>query len=141
MRLSTLCLSVVLALASCAPEPEPATDTLAQSEQSASLKLYVFDCGRLRINDEQFDAFGYGLTSAETDVRDFITPCYVIEHERGRLLWDGGLASATADVKGWQDGVGGFQLRLVLGLVPVLTHHSVLRGIVQQQPKFLRTDP
>ncbi len=113
MRLSTLCLSVLLALGSCAPETEPeqAADTLAQSEQSASLKLYVFDCGRLRLNDEQLDAFGYGLTSAETDVRDFITPCYVIEHERGRLLWDGGLASATADVKGWQD-EGGFQIRL-----------------------------
>ncbi len=113
MRLSTLCLSVLLALASCAPEtePEPAAEAPAGGEESASLKLYVFDCGRLRFDDEQLDAFDFGFTSAETDVRDLIIPCYVIEHDRGRLLWDGGLASATADAEGWQD-ADGMQMRL-----------------------------
>jgi glyoxylase-like metal-dependent hydrolase (beta-lactamase superfamily II) len=31
-----------------------------------------------------------------------IVPCYVVEHGRGLLLWDGGLPSKTADVDGWQ---------------------------------------
>lgn len=75
------------------------------------MKLYVFDCGRVRFNDEQLDAFDFGFTAAETDVRELIVPCYVIEHDRGRLLWDGGLASATADTEGRQD-ADGLQIRL-----------------------------
>jgi len=75
------------------------------------LKLYVFDCGRVRFDDEQLDAFDFGLTSEETDVRVLIASCYVVEHERGLLLWDGGLPLATADTEGWQD-ADGKELRL-----------------------------
>ena len=113
MRLSTLSLSLVLALASCAAdtEREPAAETQTETEGPASLKLYVFDCGRMRFDDETFDALDFGFTSAETDVRELVVPCYVIEHERGRLLWDGGLASEIADAESWQD-AGGMQMRL-----------------------------
>ncbi len=52
----------------------------------------------------------FSVAKHETEVRDLITPCYVIQHEKGRLLWDGGLASAMADVEGWQG--EGIQLRL-----------------------------
>jgi hypothetical protein len=48
--------------------------------QQASLRLYVFDCGRIRLADTSIEMFG--LTTAETDVRELIVPCYVIEHER-----------------------------------------------------------
>ena len=75
------------------------------------MKLYVFDCGRIRYDDEQFDAIDFGFTSAETEVRELIVPCYVIEHGRGRLLWDGGLPSETADAEGSQD-ANGIQMRL-----------------------------
>jgi len=61
------------------------------------LKLYVFDCGRIRYEDEVIDALDFGFTSAETDVRELIVPCYVVEHESGRLLWDAGLARSTVD--------------------------------------------
>jgi glyoxylase-like metal-dependent hydrolase (beta-lactamase superfamily II) len=44
----------------------------------------------------------FSVSDDETDVRDLIVPCYVVEHEKGRLLWDGGLPSRTADVEGWQ---------------------------------------
>ena len=103
---------VLLALASCAPESEPesASESAAEAEAPA-LKLYVFDCGRVRFDDEQLDAFDFGLTSDETDVRELIAPCYVVEHERGRLLWEGGLPLATAETEGWQD-ADGKQLRL-----------------------------
>jgi len=113
MRLSTLCLPVLLALASCASEAElePAAETPAEVGESSSLKLYVFDCGHIRFDDEQLDAFDFGFTAAETDVRELIVPCYVIEHDRGRLLWDGGLPSATADTEGWQETFG-LQVRL-----------------------------
>jgi hypothetical protein len=104
---------VLLALASCSPEiePEPAAETSAEVGESSSLKLYVFDCGRVRFNDEQLDAVDFGFTAAETDVRELIVPCYVIEHDRGRMLWDGGLPSATADTEGWQN-ADGMEIRL-----------------------------
>ena len=73
-------------------------DVPANVVAGANLKLYVFDCGMIRL--ESLD--GFSIADDETDVRDLIIPCYVIEHENGRLLWDGGLASSTADVDDWQ---------------------------------------
>lgn len=113
MQRSALCLSVFLLLGSCAPQGErdPSADTPAEGEGAASLKLYVFDCGRMRFDDEQLDALDFGFTSADTDVRELIVPCYVIEHERGRLLWDGGLAPEKVEAETPQDG-GGIQMSL-----------------------------
>lgn len=70
----------------------------ANAVADASLKLYVFDCGMIRLGDLQ----GFSIADDETEVRDLSVPCYVIEHENGRLLWDGGLASKKADIEGWQ---------------------------------------
>jgi len=81
---------VTLILYGCAGESAP-------SPQSA-LKLYVFDCGMIRLPDLAH----FSIADDETDIRDVIVPCYVIEHEKGRLLWDGGLPSSYADVDGWQ---------------------------------------
>jgi glyoxylase-like metal-dependent hydrolase (beta-lactamase superfamily II) len=67
-------------------------------EMLVDLKLYVFDCGMIRLESVE----DFSVTNDETDVRDLSVPCYVIEHEKGRLLWDGGLPSATADTDGWQ---------------------------------------
>ncbi len=53
----------------------------------AAPRLYVFDCGLL--NFEDISAFS--VSNDETDVRQMFVPCYLIEHESGRLLWDSGL--------------------------------------------------
>jgi len=74
-----------------------AGDTGEHASKS-SLKLYVFDCGMIRLTSIE----AFSVSEDETDVRDMIVPCYIIEHEKGRLLWDGGLASATAENEGWQ---------------------------------------
>ncbi len=55
--------------------------------EKAGPKLYIFDCGSLTFNDVS----SFGLTNDETDVREMFVPCYLIEHEQGRLLWDAGL--------------------------------------------------
>ncbi len=73
-------------------------DVSAEAETKSALKLYVFDCGMLRF--ESIESFS--ISDDETEIRDLIVPCYVVEHEDGRLLWEGGLPSATADVDGWQ---------------------------------------
>ena len=74
------------------------SDDPAKTDTDSSLKLYVFDCGTIRLGSLD----GFSIADDETDVRDLSVPCYIIEHEKGRLLWDGGLASSTADVDGWQ---------------------------------------
>lgn len=81
----------------------------AGSEPAAGeLRLYVFDCGRIQLQSVKM----FGLADDETDVRELAVPCYVIEHPRGRMLWDGGLPSAIATTPGWQQDGGGGATRL-----------------------------
>ena len=69
------------------------------SHAQSPLKLYVFDCGRL-----QFESVAaFGVQDEETDVRELIVPCYMIEHEKGRLLWNAGMPPALAETEGWQE--------------------------------------
>ena len=65
----------------------------------SSLKLYLFDCGHLRFES----LAGFSIADDETDVREGIVPCYVVDHPDGRMLWEGGLSSAVAEADGWQD--------------------------------------
>jgi len=78
------------------------------AQAQSSPRLYVFDCGRLSFAD----VAAFGLTNDDTDVREMIVPCYMIEHAQGRLLWDGGLPSAVAEQDGWvyNDAGGGQKL-------------------------------
>ncbi len=78
-------------------------DSFAQSP----LRLYLFDCGRIQFNSITM----FGIQDDETDVRELVAPCYVIEHEKGRLLWDGGLPSPLAETEGWRE-QGGARARL-----------------------------
>ncbi len=57
------------------------------SASTADVKLYVFDCGRISFDDVSM----FSLSNEETDVRQLFVPCYLIEHNAGRLLWDAGL--------------------------------------------------
>jgi N-acyl homoserine lactone hydrolase len=85
-------LCLFLLIGGCGGGDMPSQDTLTD------LKLYVFDCGMLRLENIE----DFSVANDETEVRDLAVPCYVIEHEKGRLLWDGGLPSATAAADGWQ---------------------------------------
>lgn len=76
-------------------------------EPDSMLRLYTFDCGRIHFDDVS----PFGLSGEETDIRELAAPCYMIEHSRGRLLWDGGLVSSLADTPGWQ-GEGNMTSRL-----------------------------
>ena len=74
--------------------------TPAPSSQAApepTLKLYVFNCGHIRF--DTLERFSIG--NDETDVRELIVPCYVVDHPAGRMLWDGGLPSSMAETAGW----------------------------------------
>jgi glyoxylase-like metal-dependent hydrolase (beta-lactamase superfamily II) len=80
-------------------------NTLVQPDE---LRLYVFNCGQFRMNS----VAAFGLSDEETDVRELVVPCYVIEHPKGTLLWDGGLPSATAATPGWSPEIQGSSVRL-----------------------------
>ena len=57
-----------------------------------SPKLYLFDCGSLAVPD----VTEFGLKPDETPVRELFVPCYLIEHDKGKLLWDTGLPLGAA---------------------------------------------
>ena len=78
-------LLLMLSLAGCRSSPD----------NSALLKLYTFDCGRLSYDSIEL----LGFADHETDVRDLAVPCFVVEHELGRLLWEGGLPSSLAETE------------------------------------------
>ena len=56
-------------------------------------KLHVFDCGLLNLDSLEI----FNLGENESSVRQLFVPCYLIAHEKGRLIWDGGLPKAVAD--------------------------------------------
>ncbi len=96
-----------LALLACGGESAAVDSVSEVAEEVSSLRLYLFDCGRIRLPSVE----GFGLTDEETGVRELAVPCYMVEHELGRLLWDGGLPSTVAAAGDWVD-QGAMQLRL-----------------------------
>lgn len=98
IRLSARCIGVVAflsALVSCrGTEP--------------IVRLYAFDCGVMRLSSIEH----FNIGENETAVRDLAVPCYVIQHRRGTLLWDGGLPSERAAQSGWQEVAPGYFERL-----------------------------
>lgn len=74
----------------------------AAQPAAAGPKLYIFDCGYIAFND----ITAFGLSNDDTDVREMFVPCYLIEHEKGTLFWDGGLPLAWAGQPGNTDEQG-----------------------------------
>jgi glyoxylase-like metal-dependent hydrolase (beta-lactamase superfamily II) len=71
-----------------------------------SVRLYVFDCGRL----EGGDVSRFRLTREEMATTDMSVACYLVVHPKGTLMWDAG-AVPDSDIK---PGVGPARYRLVL---------------------------
>src|ERR1700741_4382713 len=69
----------------------------AQPQPPQSLRLYVLDCGI--ITPANVDAFG--LKPSEMANTNMITPCFLIVHLRGSLIWDTGEIPDSA----FKDGV------------------------------------
>src|SRR5215471_6760902 len=65
----------------------PATaPTASAAAAPQSLRLYVLDCGK--ITPPNADA--YGFKPSELVTMNMITPCFLIVHPRGSLMWDTG---------------------------------------------------
>ena len=55
--------------------------------QNAPLRLYVFDCGRLTVEDPS----RFNFAKAEIAVLDLSVPCFLVVHPGGTLMWDVGV--------------------------------------------------
>jgi glyoxylase-like metal-dependent hydrolase (beta-lactamase superfamily II) len=55
--------------------------------QEAPLRLYVFDCGKLTVEDPS----RFNFTRSELAVLDLSVPCYLVAHPKGTLMWDTGV--------------------------------------------------
>ena len=103
-----LILFLSMGLIGCQQQSDTAGNTgsaeMAASADAAGPKLYVFDCGRIRLVSVE----AFNLKETDTDVRELSAPCYVVDHPKGQLLWDAGLPSVLAQTDGWvtrEDGV------------------------------------
>ena len=100
-----LILFLSLGLIACQQQSDPAAEAAADtgsaevavSADARGPKLYVFDCGRIRLASVE----AFNLKETDTDVREVSAPCYVVDHPKGQLLWDAGLPSELAAVEGW----------------------------------------
>src|SRR5437899_12904413 len=57
-----------------------------QPQPPQSLRLYVLDCGIITPPDVD----NYGLKPSEIADTRMVTPCFLITHPRGSLMWDTG---------------------------------------------------
>ena len=93
-----LILFLSIGLIACQQEADTVAEApIAGSGDAAGPKLYVFDCGRIRLASVE----AFNLKDTDTDVRDLSAPCYVVDHPNGQLLWDAGLPSELAEAEGW----------------------------------------
>jgi N-acyl homoserine lactone hydrolase len=57
------------------------------------LTLHVFDCGKIEVRDESI--FSPGINKGKT--KKLVDSCYLIQHEKGTLVWDTGLNDALGE--------------------------------------------
>jgi glyoxylase-like metal-dependent hydrolase (beta-lactamase superfamily II) len=109
-RVTACLVAAVLGVTAALPATDDATAVEAASaaaeeaaaagpeRSGAPLALLVFDCGRILFDSIE----GFSIEDHESDVRELAVPCYVVEHPKGRLLWDAGLPTSLAEKEGWQ---------------------------------------
>jgi glyoxylase-like metal-dependent hydrolase (beta-lactamase superfamily II) len=85
MKQQILRLIVVVACAVCTSPMVGAQTRKAQPPKS--VRLYVFDCGKLDIPD----ITPYQLTRVEIATNVMSVPCFLIAHPKGTLMWDVGV--------------------------------------------------
>ena len=86
---------VAVLLSACASAAEPEPDPETATVEAPTLKLFVFDCGSIGLNEDSIELFS--LTLDDVVSPQLFVPCYLIEHSGTRLLWEAGLPASVAD--------------------------------------------
>ena len=88
---SALLLAVALLVVSSAvrqsAQAKGSAQTTHQAPAPASLRLYIFDCGKLKIADTTV----YGFTPSQLAAAEMAVPCFLIAHPKGTLMWETGV--------------------------------------------------
>ena len=58
----------------------------SRAQPPKSVRLYIFDCGKIT----GVSPAGFGFKDGELATTEMTTPCYLIAHPRGTLMWDTG---------------------------------------------------
>ena len=88
---SSVVLVTLLAAGACggAPPTEPApAEEATESSALHPTRLYIFDCGHISFAD----LTPFSLELDEVATPELSVPCFLIEHERGTLMWDLGFS-------------------------------------------------
>src|SRR5262245_34557207 len=75
------------------------SDGFAQTRKPApvkSLRLYVLDCGRITVPNGD----SMGFKPGELATSNMVTPCFLVVHPRGTLIWDTGEIPDSAFASG-----------------------------------------
>jgi|SRR5690242_3563710 N-acyl homoserine lactone hydrolase len=64
----------------------PQDKTQHHAAAPKSLRLYIFDCGNLKI-----DPTPYGFTKEQLATTDMSVPCFLVAHPKGTLMWETGV--------------------------------------------------
>lgn len=91
-------LRTVLALTAALLFPLAASTFSAGTTANGLKRMYVLDCGRLTAKDQSRWTPGVNVGQP----RELSNNCYLLQHERGTLLWETGLPDSVVDQK---DGV------------------------------------
>jgi N-acyl homoserine lactone hydrolase len=75
----------------------PTANAQQKPQAPQSLRLYVLDCGKITPPSVE----QYGLKPSEMSNTEMITPCFLIAHPRGTMMWDTGEIPDSA----FKDGV------------------------------------
>ena len=84
-RLMMFLMMAMFAIPSVAAQP-------GKAQPPSSLRLYVFDCGRLDIPD----ITPYQLKREEIATNVMSVPCFLVAHPKGTLMWDVGAVPDNA---------------------------------------------
>jgi N-acyl homoserine lactone hydrolase len=88
---------IVLAVLAVLAFGSPSADAQQKPQPPQSLRLYVLDCGKITPATTE----NYGLKPSEMANTEMITPCFLIVHPRGSMMWDTGEITDSA----FKDGV------------------------------------
>jgi glyoxylase-like metal-dependent hydrolase (beta-lactamase superfamily II) len=96
---------LVIALAAVAVLPFAATGQQKKPPAPKSVRLYILDCGDITgVGEVQF-----GFKQGQLADSRMITPCYLVVHPRGTMMWDAG-EIPDSDFKGNPTKAGAFKI-------------------------------
>jgi N-acyl homoserine lactone hydrolase len=88
--------TIILAAAACAAFGFAPADAQQKPQPPQSLRLYVLDCGKINITSGE----SVGFKPGELANTNMVTPCFLIVHPRGSMIWDTGEIPDSAFANG-----------------------------------------